>query len=106
MKLNLGVALLFDLRLLATQVAQVVKLGATNVTAGDELNVVDDRRVHGERTLNSDLEANLADGERLANALTRAADNDTLENLDTRTVALDDVYVNLHVVTGTERGNV
>jgi hypothetical protein len=37
------VALLLDLGLLAAEVAEVVQLGATNVTAGDDLDVVDDR---------------------------------------------------------------
>ena len=100
------VALLFDLRLLAAEVAEVVQLGAANCTAADNLNVVDDRGVYGERTLNADLEADLANAERLANAFTRATDDNTLENLDTRARTFDDVDVNLDGVAGAEIWNV
>jgi hypothetical protein len=96
------VALLFDFRLLAAKVAQVVQLRATNVSARDYLDVVDDRGVNREGSLDADLEADLANAERLANAFAGAADNDTLKDLDARAGALDDVYVNLHVVAGTE----
>src|SRR3954447_1094209 len=60
-----GVALLLDLGLLAAQLAQIVELGTTDVAARDELDVVDDRRVHRERALDPDAEAHLADGEGL-----------------------------------------
>src|SRR5205085_11460791 len=70
------VALLLDLGGLAAQVAQVVELRATDVTAGDDLDLVDHRRVHGERALDTGAEADLADGERLANPATLPADDD------------------------------
>src|SRR4051794_8977162 len=69
------VALLLDLRLLAPQVAQVVELRAADVTAGDDLDLLDDRRVHREGALHSDTEADLADRERLAQAATLAPDD-------------------------------
>ena len=97
---------LFDLCFLSTQVAQVVKLGPTDVAAGHDLDVVDDRRVHREGSLDADLEADLTHGEGLANAVTLATDDDALENLDPRARALDDVHVHLDVVTGTEIRNV
>src|SRR4051812_27127505 len=101
-----GVPLLLDLGLLAAQVAQVVELGATHVTAGDELDVVDDRGVHREGALDADLEADLANREGLADAFAGAADDDPLEDLNTRARAFDDVHVHLDVVTGAEVGNV
>src|SRR6187200_2890342 len=103
---GLRVALLLDLRLLAAQLAQVVELGATHVTAGDELDVVDDRRVHREEALDAHLEAHLADRESLAHALAGACDDDALEDLDTRAAALDDVDVHLDGVTGAEVRNI
>ena len=99
---DLEVALLLDLGLLAAKVAQVVQLRATNVTAGDDLDVVDDRGVHGGGALDADLEAHLANGEGLAHALAGAADDDTLEDLDASARALDDVGVHLDSVAGTE----
>src|SRR5688572_23839449 len=101
-----GGALLLDLGLLAAQLAQVVELRAAHVTAGDDLDVVDDRRVHREGALDADLEADLADGEGLAHALAGAADDDALEDLDAGAGALDDVHVHLDGVARTELGDV
>src|SRR5215213_8046515 len=90
-----GLALLLDLRGLAAQVAQVVQLGAADVAAADDLDLVQDRRMHREGALDADAETDLADGERLADALALAADDGALEDLDARAVALDDLHVNL-----------
>ena len=57
-------------------------------------------------TLDAHTEADLADREGLTNTVTLATDDDALENLDPRARALDDVDVNLHVVTGAEVRNV
>ncbi len=103
---DLDVALFLDLRGLATELAQVVQLGATDVTARDDLDVVDDRGVDGELTLDTDLEADLADGEGFADAIALTTRDDTLENLDTAAAAFNDVDVDLHVVTDTEIGDV
>jgi hypothetical protein len=62
--------------------------------------------VNWESTLNANLERNLANGEALANSVTRLADYDALENLNTAAVTFDDVYVNLNGVTGTESWDV
>src|SRR5690606_25974026 len=99
-------ALLADAGLLAGQTAQVVDLGATHVTARDDLDLVDDRRVHGEHALDAHLEADLADREGLAHAVALAAEHDALEDLDARAIALDDVDVDLDGVTGAELGDV
>lgn len=103
---NLGVALLANLCLLATKCAQVVELGATDVTAADELDVVDDRRVDRELSLDANLERDLADVERLANSVTVSADNHALKNLDSTAATFNNVYVNLHRVTDAEVGNI
>ena len=55
MERDSAVALLLDLGLLATQVAQVIELGATNVAAGDDLDVVDHWGVHRKGALDADL---------------------------------------------------
>src|SRR2546421_2315874 len=55
-----ALALLLDLGGLAAQLAQVVELGATDVTAGHDLDLLHDRGVHRERALHADAEADLA----------------------------------------------
>ena len=79
--LGAGVAALADAGALADPVAQVVELGATDVAAGGDLDLLDLRRVHGERALDADAERLLADGERLAGAVALALDDDALEDL-------------------------
>ena len=62
--------------------------------------------MHREGTLNADREADLADGERLANAMAMTTDHITLEHLDTLTVTLGDAVVNLDVVANVEFGKI
>src|SRR5690349_6166504 len=101
-----ALATLLDLRRLPAQVAQVVQLGATDVTAGHDLDLVDDRGVQREGALDADAEGDLADGERLAHTATVATDDDTLEDLDAGAGALDDLHVDVDGVTGAEGGDV
>ena len=61
------------LAFLPRSVAQVVQLRAADVTAGDDLDRVEGRGVHRERALDADAEADLADGEGLADAAALAA---------------------------------
>src|SRR3954454_3425727 len=96
------VALLLDLGGLAAQLTEVVQLGATHVTAGHDLDLLDDRGVHREGALHADGEADLADGEGLADARALAADDDALELLHTGAVALDDAHVDVDGVTRAE----
>src|SRR4051794_1286781 len=99
-------ALLLDLGGLAAELAQVVQLGPADVAAGDDLDPLDDRGVHREGALHSDAEADLADGEGLADPTALAPDHDALEDLDAGAVALDHADVHLHGVAGTELGDV
>src|SRR3954469_23790446 len=75
-------ALLLDLGGLAAQLAEVVQLRPADVAAGDDLDPLDDRGVHREGALHADAEADLADGESLADAAALTADDDALEDLD------------------------
>src|ERR671920_2106804 len=61
---------------------------------------------HREGALDADAEADLADGEGLADAPTLAADDHTLEDLDAGAVALDHADVHLDGVTRAELGDV
>src|SRR5690242_2385703 len=75
-------ALLLDLGRLAAQVTQVVELRSADVTARDDLDLGDDRRVHREGALDTDAEADLADREGLPDAAALPADHHALEDLD------------------------
>ncbi|GAB3848042.1 hypothetical protein GCM10029963_30440 [Micromonospora andamanensis] len=79
---RLLLAQLLDLGLLAAQLTQVVELGATDVTPDHDLDPVDRRAVDRVGPLDADAEAELADGEGLAQPSTLAADDDALEDLD------------------------
>src|SRR5215210_7307421 len=103
--LRTHVAALAHAGALADAAAQVVELGAADVTAGGDLDALDLRRVHGERALHADAEGLLADREGLTHALALALDDDALEDLRTATRALDDLEVDLHAITGGEAGD-
>src|SRR5699024_7880329 len=99
-------ALLPDAGLLAREVAQVVQLRAAHVATGDDLDLVDRRRVHREHALHADAEGDLPDAEGLSHAVALTADDVPLEDLDAGAVALDDLHVHLDVVAGAEGGDV
>src|SRR5947209_12923822 len=101
-----GLALLLDLGGLAAQLAEVVELGAAHVAARHDLDLLHDRGVHREGALDTDAEADLADGEGLADPAALAPDDDALEDLDAGAVALDHADVDLDGVTRPERGDV
>src|SRR5260370_29806058 len=98
--------LLLDFRRLSDPVPQVVELGAADVAAGGDLDLGDDGRVQRESALNAHAEADLADGEGLADTAALAADHDALEELDPLPVAFHDPDVDLHRVAGREVGPV
>ena len=89
----LRLATLLDASLLAAQVAQVVKLRAADAAPAGDLDGLQVRGVNREGTLNTDAEGDLADGEGLADAGALTTDADTLEELCTLVVALDNLYV-------------
>ena len=103
---SLGVALFANLGFLATQRAEVVELCPAHVTARNNLDVVDDRGVQRERTLHAHLEADFAHNEGFGDAVTRAGNHNTLEDLDTRTGTFDNVHVNFDGISGAEVGNI
>src|ERR1700694_3267997 len=95
-------ALLLDLRLLTAQLAQVVQLGAAHIAAGGDVDVVDVRRVDGERPLDANAVAFLADGEGLTDAPALPANDDTLEDLDAFLGTLDHLDMHINGVAGAE----
>src|SRR5690625_442598 len=91
---------------LTAQAAQVVQLGATHVTAGDDLDLVEGGGVYREGTLHADTKGDLADGEGLTHASTLTGNDYALEDLNTSTFAFNNLHVHLDGVTGAEVGDV
>src|SRR3954454_12484472 len=89
---------------LADAAAQVVELGAPDVTAGGDLDLLDLGRVQGECALDADAEGLLAHGEGLADPLALALDDHAFEDLRTTPRALDDLEVDLDAVPGLKAG--
>jgi hypothetical protein len=89
-------------RLLPHFRAQVVELRAVDVADRLNLDLLDLRRVERKRTLDSDAERLLADGERLPHACALPLDDDALEDLDAAALALDHLEVHAHGVAGLE----
>src|SRR4029077_18905677 len=75
-----------------------------DVADGGDLDLVDLRRVDGERTLDADAERLLSHRERLARACTLPLDDDALEDLRAAPRALDHLEVHAHGVAGLEGG--
>lgn len=101
-----GIALFLNFRLLATKLAEIVELCTANIATADEFDVIDNGRVDGKGALNAHLEAHFTNREGFTDALTRTANDNTLENLDARAIALNDIHVNLDSVSGAEFGNI
>src|SRR3954465_8671671 len=101
-----AVALLLDLGRLPGASPQVVELGPADVAPCDDLDLGNDRRVHGEGPLHAHLEAHLADGEGLLEARALAGDHMALEHLHPLAAALDHPDMHLEQVTRGEVGDV
>src|SRR5574341_1367676 len=66
---------------LATKVAQIVQLGAADVSFLHDVNVIDDSCVQRENSFDADTEAGLAHGDRFARATMLAGDANSFERL-------------------------
>ena len=95
-----------DAGLLAGQLAQVVEPGLTHDAGRHHFDLVDERAVGREDTLDADAEADLADGERAARAGELAADHDALEHLHALLLAFHDLVVHFDRVADANRGQV
>ena len=85
--------------------AQVIELGAADIAAAHDLDLVDDRRIEREDALDALAEADLADGEAGADALVGAGDAHAFERLDAGAVAFDHLDADAQRVAGAEFGN-
>ena len=103
--LRADVAALANAGSLADAVAEVVELRAANVTASGDLDLLDLRRVHGERALHADAEGLLADREGLARTVSLALDHHAFEDLRAATRALDNLEVDADAIARLEAGD-
>jgi hypothetical protein len=100
------VALLANLCGLAAKLAQVIKLGASDVSTRNKLNLLKNWGVNRPGALYANLEGNFTNCEGLTDSVAGATNYDSLEKLNTAAATLNDVYVNLDGVTGSEVWNV
>ena len=96
-------SLLFDTGLLAGKTAEIVEASPTNLADAVDSDLVDERRVHREDTLNTDAVGDFADGEALAYTFAFDLDNNALEDLNTLFVALLDLVGDGNSVARLER---
>src|SRR5215813_8477490 len=101
-----GLSALLDSCGLAAQRTQVIQLRPTHLTPACDLNGFDSGGVNGEGPLDADAVADLPHREGLASAPALPADDDALEHLDPRAVALGDPHVHAKRVTGPERWDI
>ena len=95
--------LLLDAGLLAGETAEIVEASPTNFADAVDGDLVDERRVHREDTLDTDAIGDLADGEALANTFALDLDNYALEDLNTLLVTLLDLVGDGNRVARLER---
>ena len=91
---------------LTAQVTQVVQLCTANVTASQNLDVVDVRGVNREGTLHTDAERHLANGKGLTDTGALATDNNAPEHLNTGLLALNDLHVDINGIAGAKLRNI
>lgn len=97
-------ATLFDAGFFAGEATQIVDFCATDFTVFVDYDRVDERRLNGEDTFNTDIVAHLANGETLFVAFSRDADYDAAILLDTLLVAFLDAVSHGDCIAGTEFG--
>ena len=84
------------------EAAQIVQLGAANLTVAHNLELRDVRGVYREGFLDAYTVGNTADGNRLVNAGVLLGNDDAFENLNTLTVAFLDLRVYLYGIADLE----
>jgi len=102
LNLRTGATALTHASALADAITQVVELGAPDVTASGNLNLLDLRRVQRERALDANAKRLLADRKGLARTVALALDDDALKDLGTATSAFDHLEVDTQAVTSVE----
>ncbi len=89
---------------LASELAQIVQLRAAYLPGAHHIDMIDNRRMHGENALHAVAEAHLANRDGLAHSGILAGNHRALERLQTLLVAFSDSYVNANGVAGPKLG--
>lgn len=97
---------LFDTGCFAAKVAKIIKLSTANLTATNNVDVIDDRCVQREDTFDAYAEADLSHGYRLADAAMFASNANALERLQAFLCAFFDPDVNAKRIARLKCGNV
>src|SRR5207248_11677010 len=92
-------------RRLALQLAQIEQARALHLAAGDDLDLVDARRIEREDALDAHAVAHLSHGERRVRVTALAPDDHALEDLDPVLVAFADLRMHAHGVADAEFRN-
>lgn len=99
-------AALFDTGFLAGKATEIVQFGAAHLAKLVDGNRLDERRFHGEYTLNADTVGDFADSETLFVFVSVDADDYAAELLDTLFVTLFDAVSHCDGIAGAESGQI
>lgn len=98
---NAGLELLLEAGALTAAIAEEVQTAAANLAVAFHNNLVDAGRAGQESTFDADpIGRDTTDGESGIRTVVVSVENDTLEFLNTFTVAFLDLYMNGDLVTG------
>ena len=81
---------------------QIIQLCATNLTAADQIHMVNAGRMDRESSFNSDTVRNAANSESFTDSAVALGDNGAFESLQTLTVSFNDLYPDTDRVTDIE----
>lgn len=93
-----------NLGFLTDSVAEIVELGASNLTASDHVNLNDVRRVNGEGLLNTATVSYAANRECFGDTAAVTCDNSALKHLDSLSCAFLDLVVDSYRITDVKLG--
>ena len=95
---------LLDLSGLTNSLAEIVQLSAANLTASNDLYLLNYRGVYRENSFDTAAMSNTTNSKCLVNAAMLLSDNSTLEDLNPRFVSLSDPDVYLNGITNVDYG--
>ncbi len=102
----LRLKLFLNLRALTNSVAEIVKLSASNLTASDNFNLFNVRRMYGESLLYANAVRNTSYSEGLGDSAAVLGNDSALEKLNSLSVTLFDLVVNTNSITNIQFGYV
>ena len=95
-----------NLGCLALTIAQIVQLGAANLTVTDQLNMVHTGRIDRESTFNTNAIGHTANRKCFTDAAIALGDNSAFESLQTFTVAFNNLHPYTYGITDVDLGQI